>query len=245
MPSKKKSAKSTPAIHPFDKKHQVETSGLIDSRKLASGQTNDSHITAYYGVAPSIFTGLIDKWLNETDPPYDIDRYTFIDIGAGKGRAMLLASQMPFREVIGVELNPAMAAIAQRNIDHWTANETHLSPIRLLRQDATTFHFPSGPCLAFLFHPFEAPVMKRFLCGIETQFARRANKLDLLYVNAEHVLVLNRNPAFIRKWFGNVPMSSADHVADLAAIAQQKAYGSTGDEECAIYRYTGRNNTAS
>jgi hypothetical protein len=35
-------------------------------------------------------------------------------------------------------------------------------------------------------------------------------------------------------------MSPADHVADLAAIAEQKEYGSTGDELCAIYRYKGR-----
>jgi hypothetical protein len=35
-------------------------------------------------------------------------------------------------------------------------------------------------------------------------------------------------------------MSPEDHAADLAAIAQQREYGSTGDEECAIYRYTGR-----
>ncbi len=35
-------------------------------------------------------------------------------------------------------------------------------------------------------------------------------------------------------------MSPEDQVADLAAIAEQKEYGSTGDEECAIYRFTGR-----
>ena len=35
-------------------------------------------------------------------------------------------------------------------------------------------------------------------------------------------------------------MSPEDHTADLAAIAQQEDYGSTGDEQCAIYRYTGR-----
>jgi hypothetical protein len=35
-------------------------------------------------------------------------------------------------------------------------------------------------------------------------------------------------------------MSPEDHVADLAAIAAQKDYGSTGDEECAIYRFTPR-----
>jgi hypothetical protein len=35
-------------------------------------------------------------------------------------------------------------------------------------------------------------------------------------------------------------MSPEDHAADKAAIARQKAYGSTGDEECGIYRYVGR-----
>jgi hypothetical protein len=39
---------------------------------------------------------------------------------------------------------------------------------------------------------------------------------------------------------GPVAMTPADHVADLAAIAEQKEYGSTGDELCAIYRHTGR-----
>ena len=33
-------------------------------------------------------------------------------------------------------------------------------------------------------------------------------------------------------------MSPEDHAADIEAIAAQKEYGSTGDEECAIYRFT-------
>jgi hypothetical protein len=64
--------------------------------------------------------------------------------------------------------------------------------------------------------------------------------LDILYVNAECRVVLDRHPAFTRLFLGAVPMSAEDHVADLAAIAAQKEYGSTGDEECAIYRYIGR-----
>ncbi len=35
-------------------------------------------------------------------------------------------------------------------------------------------------------------------------------------------------------------MSTEDHIADLREIAEQHEYGSTGDEQCAIYRYTGR-----
>jgi SAM-dependent methyltransferase len=237
-------ATSTP-IHPFDLIHGVETSGLVPAANLVTGHPNDEHVTAYYGVAPSILRTLIDLW-RETPPPEPIYGYSFIDIGAGKGRAMLVASELPFRQVIGIELNPAMAAIARRNLNHWTGAHTadatapRLAPIQLLEQDALTFHFPSTPSVVFLFHPFEAPVLKQLLRRIETQFAKRPGTLDILYVNAECRIVLDQHPAFTRLFNGPVAMSPEDHAADLAAIAQQEEYGSTGDEECAIYRYTGR-----
>ena len=101
-------ATSTP-IHPFDQIHGVETSGLVPAANLVTGHPNDEHVTAYYGVAPSILRTLIDLW-RETPPPEPIYRYSFIDIGAGKGRAMLVASELPFHQVIGIELNPAYFA---------------------------------------------------------------------------------------------------------------------------------------
>jgi hypothetical protein len=48
--------------------------------------------------------------------------------------------------------------------------------------------------------------------------------------------VLDESPGFTSLFQGIVPMSTADHLADLAEIAEQKEYGSTGDEICAIYR---------
>src|SRR6266702_1405226 len=232
-------------IHPFDQMHGVDTSGLVPAKHLVTGHANDEHVTAYYGVAPSILRTLIDQW-RETIPPHPISRYTFIDIGAGKGRGLLVASEYHFRKVIGIELNPSMAAIARENVAHWT--QTHeadftaprLAPIEVLEQDALDFDLPTTPSLLFLFHPFEAPVLKQLLRNIETQFAKRPNMLDLIYVNAECANVLDRNPAFTQLFLDNVRMSPADHAADLEAIARQREYGSTGDEECAIYRYTGR-----
>ena len=241
---------STP-IHPFDLAHGVDTSGLVPAANLVTGHPNDEHVTAYYGVAPSLLRTLISQW-RETPPPHPIGDYTFIDFGAGKGRALLVASELPFREIIGIELNPELAAIAEKNLDLW--NEAHASdptaprvaPTRLLHQDALTIVIPATPCVAFLFHPFEAPVLRSLLRRIETQLARQlaATKvlptLDILYVNAECRVVLDHHPAFRRLFLGAVRMSPEDHVADLAAIAEQKEYGSTGDEECAIYRFTGR-----
>ena len=76
------------------------------------------HITAYYGIAPSVLEQLGARW-RSTDlvaPPED---YSFIDIGAGMGRGLLIASRMAFREVIGVELHPELAAMAEKNIHAW------------------------------------------------------------------------------------------------------------------------------
>jgi SAM-dependent methyltransferase len=232
-------------IHPFDQAHGVDTSGLVPAKHLVTGHANDEHVTAYYGVAPSILRSLIAQW-RETIPPHPISGYTFIDIGAGKGRGLLVASEYRFRKVIGIELNSDLVVIARQNVDIWTRAHAadftapRLAPIEVLEQDALDFDFPTTPTLLFLFHPFEAPVLKLLLRRIETQFAKRPNTLDLLYVNAECANVLDRNPAFEQLFFDNVKMTSEDHAADLEAIAKQKEYGSTGDEECAIYRYTGR-----
>ena len=238
--------------HPFDQAHGVDTSGLIPAGNLATGHPNDAHVTAYYGVAPSILRTLIQLW-RDTDPPHPISRYNFIDFGAGKGRAMLVASRLPFHQIIGIELNPTLADTAQRNIDHWLAlhaadpTAPPTAPIRLYEQDALTFELPRIPTLAFLFHPFEAPVLKLLLRRIEARFAKTTAPpipFDLLYVNSECRSTLDRHPAFTRLFLGPVAMSPEDHAADLAAIAQQKEYGSTGDEECAIYRLTGRSRSA-
>ena len=236
-------------IHPFDQIYGVDTSGLVPAKNLATGHANDEHVTAYYGIAPSILRSLIDRW-RASIPPYPISSYTFVDIGCGKGRGLLVASEYRFRKVIGVELNHDMAVIARQNIAHW--NATHaadptsgpIAPIEVLEQDALEFQLPTTPTLLFLFHPFEAPVLKQLLRRIETQFAARPKSnppaLDILYANAECADVLDRHPAFTQLFLDKVAMTPEDHAADLEAIARQKEYGSTGDEECAIYRYTGR-----
>ena len=236
-------------LHPFDAVHGTDTGGLIPAAKLLTGHPSDQHVTAYYGVAPSILRSLLDLWLNRTSPPSAIDRYTFLDIVAGKGRAMLVAAESPFLEIVGVELNPTLAEIARSNIAialrHNHESQQLLSPIRLLQGDALTLDLPPTPTLALLFHPFEAPLLRKFLLRIEAQFANRPGQLDLLYINAEHAAVFDRHPAFRQLWQGPVAMSTEDHLADLREISEQAEYGSTGDEQCAIYRYVGRSVNAS
>jgi SAM-dependent methyltransferase len=229
-----------PAVHPFDVAHGTETSGLLSGKIIARGTTaKPEDLTAYYGIAPSILRAVLDLWLQKLHPLAPIERTVFLDVGAGKGRAMLLASEYPFLRVEGVELNPTLAEVTRRNISIWesTQQTTILSPLLLREADATRVGLPREPILAHLFHPFEDRLLRRFLRHVERDLAEHPRPFDLLYVNAEHDSLLDRHPALERLWVGRIAMSTEDHVADLAAIAQQKEYGSTGDELCAIYRF--------
>jgi SAM-dependent methyltransferase len=231
------------AVHPFDVAHGTETSGLLSGKIIARGTNAEpADLTAYYGIAPSILRAVLDLWLRELHPLAAIERTVFLDIGAGKGRAMLVASEYPFLRVQGIELNPILAEIARRNISIWesASPSAMLSPLELHEADATRTSLPTEPILAHLFHPFEDRLLRRFLRQVERDLTSNPRPFDLLYVNAEHDSLLDQHPAFERLWVGRVPMSAEDHVADLAAIAQQKEYGSTGDELCAIYRFIKR-----
>ncbi len=239
---RKPAAVPSPAVHPFDQAHGTDTSGLLPGTTIAEGtKMKAEDLTAYYAVAPSILHAVIDLWLRECSPLAPIERTVFLDVGAGKGRAMLLASQYPFRGVEGVELNPQLAAIASANIALWhkESNAGALAPLRLHLADATRHPLPPEATLAYLFHPFESAPLRRFLRHVTASLGAHPRPFDLVYVNAEHNSMLDRHRGLRRLWFGRVPMSPEDHLADLAAIAQQKEYGSTGDELCAIYRILG------
>ena len=148
--------------HPFDLEFGVRTSGLVAGRNLKSGHRADRHNTAYFGVAPSVFREMIVRW-RRLKPAAPIDEFTFVDLGAGMGRALLLAAEFPFRAVVGVELNPTLARIGRRNMALWRKAGRARSPMRMICRDAAEFELPPGPCVVFLFNPFGAPVLRRVL----------------------------------------------------------------------------------
>jgi len=226
--------------HPFDVVHGTDTGGLTPGVELKTGHDHDRYNTAYYGIAPSLLRRFITQW-RKLPPPHRLGSYNFIDVGAGKGRAMLLASEFPFREVVGVELNPDLARICRRNIRIWNASHEQAAPLRVSEGDATEFVFPPGPCLVYMFNPFGSIVVRRFLRTIEAQFADRKGDLDILYVNHESEAAIKGRAGFKQLWRGTVPMSSLDAIVDLQIINSQLdgEYGSTGDEACSIYRYQG------
>jgi len=247
--------------HPFDEEFAVRTSGLVAGRHLKSGHLHDRHATAYYGVAPSVFQTLMKRW-QRSRPGCALEEISFIDVGAGMGRAMLLAAELPFRQVVGVELNLTLARIARRNLALWRASERARAPMKIICGDAVEFRLPQGPCLAFLFNPFAAPVMRRLLAawkralagqsGFEDSHPGRKNKnaarvgcpvaqLDILYVNNEQERILEQQSGFARLFLGQIRRSRADAIADHRILTNQPdgEYASANYEDCSMWRWVG------
>jgi SAM-dependent methyltransferase len=223
--------------HPFDVEFGVRTSGLIAGRHLKSGHRHDLHVTAYFGVAPSVFQSLIKRW-QRSGPVAAIDETTFVDLGAGMGRAVLLASGLGFKCVVGVELHPKLAGIARRNARLWRAAGRERSPMRIVEGDAVEYPLPAGPVLVFLFNPFGAAVLRRLLKGWRKALAARTQHLDLLYVNNEQEGVLESEHGWTRLFLGKVRRSKADAIADHKIMANQPEgeYSSSNWEDCSMWR---------
>ena len=224
--------------HPFDAEYGVRTSGLVAGRHLKSGHRHDRHSTAYYGVAPSVFQSLIKRW-RRTGPAARMEETAFVDLGAGMGRAVLLASELKFKSIMGVELHPTLAGIARRNVKIWRKEGRERSPIQIVEGDAVEFALPAGPVVVFLFNPFDAAVMRRLLKRWRAGRSGLASALDVLYVNNEQERVLEMERGWRRLFLGKVKRSEADAIADHKIMANQPEgeYASSNWEDCSIWRW--------
>jgi len=203
-----------PAPHPFDLAHGTDTGGLITGADLASGHPSDPHIAGYAAVPPSRFHNILSRW-QASNPPHAVAEYMFIDLGCGKGRAVLLASEYGFREVIGIELNTALAATARDNADRWTAAGKARSPIRIEQGDALEVTLSDSPCVVFLYNPFDAPLMQRLADRLAAEFQNRPADLEVLYAKPEQANAFAQS--FAMAWCEACGISAEDLAADPVA----------------------------
>jgi SAM-dependent methyltransferase len=191
------------AIHPFDIEYGTDTSGLVWGEFLSSGHSSDFWSNGYYGVSPSLLTNALSALA------IDYQRFTFIDIGSGKGRALLLASRFPFRKIIGVELIPELSAAAGRNIDIFNAPWQTCHEIEAITADATEFSYPAGPLVVYLYSPCLPPHLKRCVQRLSRVLAHSPRETYLIYAAPDFSSVVQKYaPGFEFQWersFGYTP----------------------------------------
>jgi SAM-dependent methyltransferase len=116
--------------------------------------------------------------------------FTFIDLGCGKGRTLLMASDYPFRRIVGVELLPALNQIAQENLLQYHNASQKCFALQSICADATSFPFPPEPTLLFLFNPLPEAGLRRVIANLEQSLREHPQAVYILYHNPllEHAL---------------------------------------------------------
>lgn len=197
----------------FDRKWGVETSGMmIPDAQDVVGQSWE------FG---SRYQGIDVESLEQTLRKLEIDfgQFTFVDLGSGKGRAVLVAAQMPFRKVIGVEYSDSLNQIAQQNLARFPAEAIQAEGIDLICDDATNFAIPDGPLVLFLYNPFGEAVMSQVVENLRNALRVQPRRIVVLYFYAiaSH---LWRDSGFAAETQSGVQVSIYDTMAcDALAVA--------------------------
>lgn len=139
----------------------------------------------YQPTVPSEFRNIMQRL------EIDFDDYTFIDLGSGKGRALLLAAEYPFRRIIGVEVQPELHAIAEENIREFESPAKLCDDIESVAMDARDFELPNEPLVLYLFNPFPEYVMRAVAENIERSLREHPRPMFVIYNTPECGFVLS------------------------------------------------------
>jgi SAM-dependent methyltransferase len=161
----------------FDTRHGTDTAGSVQPAQL--GITDDAvrEQAILYLPSPTRVT----RWMLD-NVGIDHPEFSFVDLGCGKGRVLLVASDYPFRRIVGVEISPELTAIARRNSERYQPASRRCGDISVENVDATRFEFPDTNLLIHLYHPFEPSITTAVLAHLEASLAARPRRIVIAYL---------------------------------------------------------------
>lgn len=187
--------------HPIDRLLGTDTSGIVppflpDVPWVAAGNL------PYMGSQPSIVRDAL-RQLGDTRGS------TFVDIGCGKGRPMIIATEFPFAAVLGYDIATPLVDIANRN----AAIVMRRFPERTRMQAFTEnmlemeLHWPK--LVIFLFNPFGQELMTALLGKIEGALGDHSvEQLYIVYLNPACSHVFDASALLVRHSSASFPYAA-------------------------------------
>ena len=161
----------------FDRRFGTDTSGRIELDGLTVlGKNKASGV--YYEPTP---TELFRFFLENTS--VDHTKFTFVDLGSGTGRVLLLASDYPFASIIGVEFAKELHARATANVAVYKSARRRCFNVKSVNADATAFELPAAPLFIYAYNPFDEKVMTAVLRNLILSLEKVPRDVVLLYYN--------------------------------------------------------------
>src|SRR4051812_27000389 len=150
-----------------EKKYKLNTAGF--DRVVAS--TAYSYMPSNYILLEELFTEL-NKYSHNG---------TFLDLGCGKGRAMMVAAHYNFKKIMGVELEKEYCNAIADSIPNI---EKELScKIDVICTDAGEYKIPNDVQTIFFYNPFKETVMEKVVQNLMESIINYNRPVFVIYLN--------------------------------------------------------------
>jgi hypothetical protein len=169
----------------YDWEHRVNTtSAAVGWRERLLGTFH----SPYQPTESALFHEMLEALRQQIHS--DFHDFVFLDLGSGKGRTLLMASDYPFRRIVGVELLPALHQAAQENLSKYRSESQKCFALETICANATVFDLPAEPMVLYLFNPFPEEGLRRMMANLERSMREHPRAVYVLYHNPlfEHVL---------------------------------------------------------
>ena len=180
-------------VHPVDVEYGIKTSAPLWAYLMQSGIPSvDMANNGYLGSQPSA----IRHALSQTG---DISEATFIDIGSGKGRALAVATEFPFRRIMGLEISKELCRLARSNAQIIERKFPARTKIEIIEGNAIDPPLAPGLSVIFFFNSFGPDLTSQLLSNIERRLrADDRIKVFFLYYNPLHYDLFDASKQFHR-----------------------------------------------
>ena len=109
--------------------------------------------------------------------------FAFVDMGSGKGRALLVASELPFAKIVGIELSQELHQIAEENVRRYRPASQPCTAFFLHCMNAVEYTFGPEPLVLFLFNPFGRDFVRTILASLDASLSAMPREAFVVYIN--------------------------------------------------------------
>jgi hypothetical protein len=162
----------------FDWRYRVDTRGRAKPREMQVVGDQSAHANEYWATTAKFARRMIRGL-----PIADMSSYTFVDMGSGKGRVLLIAAEFSFRRIIGVEFALGLDAIAHKNVETYRNPKQQCANIQPVLMDATQYDFPPEPLVVYFYNPFEKPALELVIRNLDRSIAEYPRDVIVVYWN--------------------------------------------------------------
>ena len=170
----------------YEKLLGVNTHSIVNLDKLTLAGVDSAENHHYQGASYYILFKVFNLL------PTQLNSKPLIDYGCGKGRALFVAEQCGFTNLIGVDIAKELIENAKANQLIYSKKNTE-STFSFLFEDATKYQIPNDAEVFYLFNPFGENILQLVINNIKESLKQNPRTIYCIYLNPKFKEVFEFN----------------------------------------------------